>query len=152
MVHLTKFSFVFSSALRKTMLRAHRQAWCWQDEYYGLTIGDIRALELETQRALHDKMSKFREAEENDDGSIVYDAASIVKLKNTTLTDTSVHVSNVESTFVVSDTGSTKRISWGETRTRKAGAWKVESLEKLRSDSSSEDEFFDAHSNAGMKN
>ena len=38
------------------MLRAHRQAWCWQDEYYGLTIDDIRRLERETQLALQEKM------------------------------------------------------------------------------------------------
>uniref|UniRef100_A0A3B5MVM4 Phosphatidylinositol transfer protein N-terminal domain-containing protein n=1 Tax=Xiphophorus couchianus TaxID=32473 RepID=A0A3B5MVM4_9TELE len=35
---------------------AHRQAWCWQDEWYGLTIEDIRQLELETQLALAKKM------------------------------------------------------------------------------------------------
>jgi len=39
------------------MLRAHRQAWCWQDEYYGLTIDDIRRLERETQLALQEKMT-----------------------------------------------------------------------------------------------
>lgn len=38
------------------MLRAHRQAWCWQDEYHGLTIADIRLLERETQLALAEKM------------------------------------------------------------------------------------------------
>lgn len=27
------------------MLRAHRQAWAWQDEWVGLTMKDIRALE-----------------------------------------------------------------------------------------------------------
>jgi len=43
--------------LRKTMVRAHRQAWCWQDEYYGLTIDDIRRLERETQLALQQKMT-----------------------------------------------------------------------------------------------
>jgi len=39
------------------MLRAHRQAWCWQDEYHGLTIDDIRRLERETQLALQEKMT-----------------------------------------------------------------------------------------------
>ena len=43
--------------LRKTMLRAHRQAWCWQDEYHGLTMDDIRRLERETQLALQAKMT-----------------------------------------------------------------------------------------------
>lgn len=46
------------------MVRAHRQAWCWQDEWYGLTIEDIRQLELETQLALATKMAQFSQAEE----------------------------------------------------------------------------------------
>jgi len=44
------------------MLRAHRQAWCWQDEYYGLTMDDIRRLERETQLALHEKMTSAEES------------------------------------------------------------------------------------------
>lgn len=38
------------------MLRAHRQAWTWQDEWYGLTMADIRAIEKETQELLKKKM------------------------------------------------------------------------------------------------
>ena len=38
------------------MLMGHRQAWVWQDEWYGLTIEDIRKLEEETQRILARKM------------------------------------------------------------------------------------------------
>ena len=38
------------------MLRAHRQAWAWQDEWFGLTMDQIRELERETQRALALKM------------------------------------------------------------------------------------------------
>ena len=38
------------------MLMGHRQAWVWQDEWYGLTISDIRELEKETQRMLAKKM------------------------------------------------------------------------------------------------
>lgn len=38
------------------MLRAHRQAWVWQDEWYGLTMDDIRKIERETQEALKAKM------------------------------------------------------------------------------------------------
>lgn len=38
------------------MVRAHRQAWAWQDEWHGLSIDDIRDLEAETQRALARKM------------------------------------------------------------------------------------------------
>lgn len=44
--------FIDDVALRRTMLRAHRQAWCWQDEWVGLQMADIRRLERETQAAL----------------------------------------------------------------------------------------------------
>ena len=53
--------FIHEIALRKTILRAHRQAWCWQDEYQGLTLADIRHLEDETQRELNRRMAQFRE-------------------------------------------------------------------------------------------
>ena len=53
--------FLHSSlALRKTILRAHRQAWCWQDEYQGLTLADIRRLEDETQQELNKRMAQFQ--------------------------------------------------------------------------------------------
>lgn len=48
--------FIHDVALRKTMLRAHRQAWAWQDEWIELTMDDIRQLEKETQEALAKKM------------------------------------------------------------------------------------------------
>ncbi|TMW50269.1 hypothetical protein DOY81_004650 [Sarcophaga bullata] len=48
--------FIHDVALRKTMLRAHRQAWAWQDEWHGLTIEDIREIERQTQKALARKM------------------------------------------------------------------------------------------------
>lgn len=38
------------------MVRAHRQAWTWQDEWYGLTMEDIRELERQTQLMLAKKM------------------------------------------------------------------------------------------------
>ncbi|VDP83688.1 unnamed protein product [Echinostoma caproni] len=50
--------FIHDSALRKTMVRAHRQVWTWQDEWYGLTIEEIRRLEEETARALASKMAE----------------------------------------------------------------------------------------------
>ncbi|KAF3849246.1 hypothetical protein F7725_015743 [Dissostichus mawsoni] len=56
--------FIHDVGLRKVMVRAHRQAWCWQDEWYGLTIEDIRLLELETQLALAKKMAQFSLTEE----------------------------------------------------------------------------------------
>jgi len=58
--------FIHDVALRKTMLRAHRQAWAWQDEWLGLTMDDIRRLERETQAVLAKKMTK----EEQSDPSV----------------------------------------------------------------------------------
>ena len=46
------------------MLRAHRQAWCWQDEYHGLQLADIRKLEYETQIALQETMAAANESDD----------------------------------------------------------------------------------------
>ncbi|XP_061115472.1 membrane-associated phosphatidylinositol transfer protein 2-like [Conger conger] len=51
--------FIHDVGLRKVMVRAHRQAWCWQDEWCGLTMEDIRQLELETQLMLAQKMAQY---------------------------------------------------------------------------------------------
>ena len=47
------------------MLRAHRQAWAWQDEWYGLTMEDIREIERKTQEALKEKMGNEELSEES---------------------------------------------------------------------------------------
>ena len=41
------------------MLRAHRQAWAWQDEWVGLTMDDIRRLERETRVILQQKLGRI---------------------------------------------------------------------------------------------
>ena len=48
--------FIHDMALRNTMLRAHRQAWVWQDEWFGLTMDDIRDFERKTAEELKKKM------------------------------------------------------------------------------------------------
>ncbi|EAT32632.1 AAEL015170-PA [Aedes aegypti] len=58
--------FIHDVALRKTMVRAHRQAWAWQDEWYGLTMDDIREIERQTQLALQKKMGN---EDDEDEGS-----------------------------------------------------------------------------------
>lgn len=50
--------------LRKVMVRAHRQAWCWQDEWHGLSMENIRALEKEAQLMLSRKMAQFSKDDE----------------------------------------------------------------------------------------
>ncbi|EUB64358.1 Calpain-7 [Echinococcus granulosus] len=57
-------SFIQDYALRRTMVSAHRQAWTWQDEWYGLTMTEIRQLEAETAKALALKMGQ------SEDGSL----------------------------------------------------------------------------------
>lgn len=52
------------SALRKTMVRAHKQAWAWQDEWNGLTMEDIREIEKQTQLALQKRMGGIEAGEE----------------------------------------------------------------------------------------
>ena len=41
--------FAHDHGIRKLLVKAHRQAWVWQDSYHGLTMDDIRQLEFETQ-------------------------------------------------------------------------------------------------------
>ncbi|XP_037039413.1 protein retinal degeneration B isoform X3 [Bradysia coprophila] len=61
--------FIHDIALRKTMFRAHRQAWAWQDEWHGMTMDDIRELERQTQLALQKKMGDGSIGDEDDDPS-----------------------------------------------------------------------------------
>ncbi|KAF8358291.1 pitp-1 [Pristionchus pacificus] len=65
--------WIHELALRNTMTRAHRQAWAWQDEWCGLTIGDIRKLEDEVALHLSTVMANNIQAdgpsEESDDAS-----------------------------------------------------------------------------------
>ena len=56
--------FIHDYGLRRVMLRAHRQAWAWQDEWEGLTMSDIRRLERETQLILKRKLGRATEEEE----------------------------------------------------------------------------------------
>jgi hypothetical protein len=48
------------------MVRAHKQAWVWQDEWWGLTIEDIRQIERETQEALAAKMAQANAADDEE--------------------------------------------------------------------------------------
>ncbi|KAI6241593.1 DDHD domain-containing protein [Aphelenchoides fujianensis] len=62
--------WIHDLALRNTMLRAHRQAWAWQDEWDGLTIADIRRLENEAALYLQQVMKpgeKSAEPTDSDD-------------------------------------------------------------------------------------
>lgn len=65
--------FIHDTALRKTMVRAHRQAWAWQDEWHGLSMDDIREIEKQTQLALQKKMgNEGNESYGEEDGKKVF--------------------------------------------------------------------------------
>uniref|UniRef100_A0A8C8H2I9 DDHD domain-containing protein n=1 Tax=Oncorhynchus tshawytscha TaxID=74940 RepID=A0A8C8H2I9_ONCTS len=152
--------FIHDVGLRKVMVRAHRQAWCWQDEWYGLTIEDIRQLELETQLALAQKMAHFSQTEEATEANGAVSSPD----KNQEVKDT---INSLEAEEVVSaggggDTLQTKRAGltkqWStssrSSRSSKRGGeipsrhslseWRMQSIAR-DSEDSSEEEFFDAH-------
>ena len=66
--------FIHDTALRKTMQAAHCQAWVWQDEWYGLTMDDIREIERQTQLALKQKMQALEAAA---NGGVVEDDTEV---------------------------------------------------------------------------
>uniref|UniRef100_A0A8C9Y6X2 Phosphatidylinositol transfer protein membrane associated 2 n=1 Tax=Sander lucioperca TaxID=283035 RepID=A0A8C9Y6X2_SANLU len=149
--------FIHDVGLRKVMVRAHRQAWCWQDEWYGLTMEDIRQLELETQLALATKMAQFSQAEEATEAN--GDAPSPDKHQ-----EVKEAISSMEAEEVVVRSGGetlqprgvlTKQWSTSSrsSRSSKRGVspsrhsiseWRMQSIAR-DSDDSSDEEFFDAH-------
>ncbi|XP_075882038.1 membrane-associated phosphatidylinositol transfer protein 2-like isoform X6 [Nelusetta ayraudi] len=151
--------FIHDVGLRKVMVRAHRQAWCWQDEWYGLTMEDIRQLELETQLALATKMAQFSQAEEATETN--GGAPSPDKEQEAKEAISSIEAEEV---VVVSGGGGetlqprgvlTKQWSTSSrsSRSSKRGVspsrhsiseWRMQSIAR-DSDDSSDEEFFDAH-------
>lgn len=145
--------FIHDVGLRKVMVRAHRQAWCWQDEWYGLTIEDIRQLEKEAQLMLAQKMAQF--CSENDaeqHGVKEAPGEKDVEANTVSTVDTEDAAGNSET---ASGRSLTKQWSTSSksSRSSKRGAspsrhsiseWRMQSIAR-DSDDSSDDEFFDAH-------
>ncbi|XP_068019606.1 membrane-associated phosphatidylinositol transfer protein 2 isoform X6 [Melanerpes formicivorus] len=145
--------FIHDVGLRKVMVRAHRQAWCWQDEWYGLTIEDIRQLEKEAQLMLAQKMAQF--CSENDSeqhGVKDTPGEKDVEANTVSPVDTEGATGNSEAA-----TGRSLTKQWStsskSSRSSKRGAspsrhsiseWRMQSIAR-DSDDSSDDEFFDAH-------
>ncbi|XP_050780364.1 membrane-associated phosphatidylinositol transfer protein 2 isoform X6 [Gopherus flavomarginatus] len=147
--------FIHDVGLRKVMVRAHRQAWCWQDEWYGLTIEDIRQLEKEAQLMLAQKMAQFSysENEAEQHGAKDSPGENDAESKAMSSVDAADAASNVGE--AVSGRGITKQWSTSSksSRSSKRGAspsrhsiseWRMQSIAR-DSDDSSDDEFFDAH-------
>uniref|UniRef100_A0A8C5B1Q5 Phosphatidylinositol transfer protein membrane associated 2 n=1 Tax=Gadus morhua TaxID=8049 RepID=A0A8C5B1Q5_GADMO len=114
--------FIHDVGLRKVMVRAHRQAWCWQDEWYGLTIEDIRQLELETQLALARKMAQYSQGEE---ASGAGGPAAEANGSSSTSSSSSHHHRSPSHQSI--------------------SEWRMQSIARDSDDSTDEDEFFDAH-------
>uniref|UniRef100_A0A8C5FTJ0 Phosphatidylinositol transfer protein membrane associated 2 n=1 Tax=Gadus morhua TaxID=8049 RepID=A0A8C5FTJ0_GADMO len=119
--------FIHDVGLRKVMVRAHRQAWCWQDEWYGLTIEDIRQLELETQLALARKMAQYSQGEE---ASGAGGPAAEANGSSSTSSSSSHHHRSPSHQSI--------------------SEWRMQSIARDSDDSTDEDEFFDAHDNDEM--
>ncbi|KAL3676890.1 hypothetical protein R1sor_026838 [Riccia sorocarpa] len=44
--------FIAKNAQRKILLEGHRKCFCWLDEWFGLTMADVRRMEAETAEAM----------------------------------------------------------------------------------------------------
>ncbi|XP_012637653.1 membrane-associated phosphatidylinositol transfer protein 2 isoform X1 [Microcebus murinus] len=140
--------FIHDTGLRRVMVRAHRQAWCWQDEWYGLSMEHIRELEKEAQLMLSRKMAQFNEEDEG--------AAELAKDK-ATQDQASREPPEPSSSNGEPLVGRGLKKQWStsskSSRSSKRGAspsrhsiseWRMQSIAR-DSDESSDDEFFDAH-------
>ncbi|XP_051924679.1 membrane-associated phosphatidylinositol transfer protein 2-like isoform X2 [Hippocampus zosterae] len=146
--------FIHDVGLRKVMVRAHRQAWCWQDEWYGLTMEDIRQLELETQLTLARKMAQFCLVEEaseaNGDMPPPDKEQEVKEVAEAEVTVSATPTNTLQPRGVLTKQWSTSSRS---SRSSKRGVspsrhsiseWRMQSIAR-DSDDSSDEEFFDAH-------
>lgn len=119
------------------MVRAHRQAWCWQDEYYGLTMEDIRELERKTQLALQEKMAHIEEEAMNGNapkkeislptqesvstsGVPPTEKAAVEEEEEKKMKKEGKTISHVNSKSSMSSLGASRKQSWGSARSHKS--------------------------------
>ncbi|XP_076843307.1 membrane-associated phosphatidylinositol transfer protein 2-like isoform X10 [Brachyhypopomus gauderio] len=144
--------FIHDVGLRKVMVRAHRQAWCWQDEWYGLTMEDIRHLELETQLALAQKMAQYTDevTDTNGTGDSFPEKSQEVQDKLSPSPEEAKVVDTLQARSTLTKQWSTSSRS---SRSSKRGVspsrhsiseWRMQSIARDSEDNSDE-EFFDAH-------
>ncbi|KAM9621933.1 membrane-associated phosphatidylinositol transfer protein 2 [Trichechus inunguis] len=141
--------FIHDTGLRRVMVRAHRQAWCWQDEWYGLSMEKIRELEKEAQLMLSRKMAQFSEDEDETMELSREEAAQDQASREP------AEPSSNKNGEPLAGRGLKKQWSTSSksSRSSKRGAspsrhsiseWRMQSIAR-DSDESSDDEFFDAH-------
>ncbi|XP_043968637.1 membrane-associated phosphatidylinositol transfer protein 2-like isoform X6 [Gambusia affinis] len=148
--------FIHDVGLRKVMVHAHRQAWCWQDEWYGLTMDDIRQLELETQLALARTMAKFLHGEvltesygttmSPDKEQEAKEAISSIEAEETaTRSGETLQPRGVLTKQWSTSSRSSRSSKRGVSPSRHSiSEWRMQSIAR-DSDDSSDEEFFDAH-------
>ncbi|XP_074904476.1 membrane-associated phosphatidylinositol transfer protein 1 isoform X2 [Buteo buteo] len=142
--------FIHDVGLRKVMLRAHRQAWCWQDEWTDLTMEDIRQLEEETARMLAQKMAKCGEVEEppiagpspegrpEPGGASGQEGAEVQGVADASPDDT------FAKQWSTSSRSSYSSQHGGGVSPQSLSEWRMQNIAR-DSENSSEEEFFDAH-------
>ncbi|XP_025329520.1 membrane-associated phosphatidylinositol transfer protein 2 isoform X8 [Canis lupus baileyi] len=140
--------FIHDTGLRKVMVRAHRQAWCWQDEWYGLNMENIRELEKEAQLMLSRKMAQFNEDDE-EAAELAKDEASQAQAPGEPPQPSSSSGEPLAGRGLKKQWSTSSKSS----RSSKRGAspsrhsiseWRMQSIAR-DSDESSDDEYFDAH-------
>uniref|UniRef100_H2Y8N5 DDHD domain-containing protein n=1 Tax=Ciona savignyi TaxID=51511 RepID=H2Y8N5_CIOSA len=149
--------FIHDTGLRKVMLRAHKQAWCWQDEWHGLTINDIRRLEKETQLALQ---IKFGVNTSDSDNTLDLEESEN-NVENNSFSQTNLSSRQTGKSVIIATTDALfyKQISkflpcsptFAASAGQKAAPQScqmhepgIEGIRRYSSDISSDDEFFDA--------
>ncbi|XP_037088501.1 protein retinal degeneration B-like isoform X3 [Pollicipes pollicipes] len=132
--------FIHDIALRKTMLRAHRQAWAWQDEWHGLTIDDIRRIEADTQRLL---AARFGGADEPAGSDAEPERAGEPAERGTEAADAEARRSlwsRSSSRLTLHSPGSVSGKAGLEAQ---LANWRMESIRRDSVNASSDEEFFD---------
>ncbi|XP_048199022.1 membrane-associated phosphatidylinositol transfer protein 2 isoform X9 [Perognathus longimembris pacificus] len=139
--------FIHDTGLRRVMVRAHRQAWCWQDEWYGLSMENIRELEREAQLMLSRKMAQYTD----DEGAVelakdhtTQDQASGVQPEPSNSNGEPLVGRGLKKQWSTSSKSSRSSKRGASPSRHSISEWRMQSIAR-DSDESSDDEFFDAH-------
>ncbi|XP_055126054.1 membrane-associated phosphatidylinositol transfer protein 1 isoform X1 [Symphalangus syndactylus] len=146
--------FIHDVGLRRVMLRAHRQAWCWQDEWTELSMADIRALEEETARMLAQRMAKCNTGSEGSEAQPPGKPSTEARAgaSNTGTSDGPEAPPGPDASPDASfgkQWSSSSRSSYssqhgGAVSPQSLSEWRMQNIAR-DSENSSEEEFFDAH-------
>ncbi|XP_032098975.1 membrane-associated phosphatidylinositol transfer protein 2 isoform X9 [Sapajus apella] len=140
--------FIHDTGLRRVMVRAHRQAWCWQDEWYGLSMENIRELEKEAQLMLSRKMAQFsedgEEATELTKDEAAPDQASGEPPEPSSSNGEPLVGRGLKKQWSTSSKSSRSSKRGVSPSRHSISEWRMQSIAR-DSDESSDDEFFDAH-------